>query len=554
MQRLRHERGIALVMALGLMVGFAIIVTGAVTYSTSNTRSANSSQKRVSARQVAEAGMAAALAVLDNGSPTNSAALGSQGAPLTTNVDGGTATYWGQYMTDNGTYWNITSIGSVSNPSGGSGLTTSQATVTAKVPIAPSDLYQSTPANNPWTFWWSTDTANACDQTFTKQVSIPLVMYGDLCVDWATGTTNPSGLVSQTGASTALHMKTANSTIWVKNMNARVGSTTGSPTTNMTGFSIYGSGLQCKTSYNGATGLAPHACSTNKMTANASNLTRDNVYTPFGGGATSVNSITADFDYWYANASPGPFSQCNASSTRTGTAVLPVFENETSNPTRNNSLPTVQDLTPSGGTYDCIVGTNAGASNGWCNSGSNQNFGEIKWDGSNLEVVGTLYFDGSVKISNSSLVTKTYTCWGSIYTSGTILVKNTKLCGALLDSDCNETGGFDRWWPFWNWLFLVADGDGGMGGTASQGGDVAPGDGIKFINSFVQGGAYATKAIHFDASAATGFQGPAMAGTLIFDKDFKSTGWDQTSSRMPTGTPGIQQNTKTKIQQPIYGG
>jgi hypothetical protein len=383
-------------------------------------------------------------------------------------------------------------------------------------------------------------------------------MYGDLCVDWATGTTNPSGLVSQTGATTSLHMKTSNSTIWVKNMNARVGSTTGNATTNMTGFTVQAaSGLKCKTSYNGATGTTPHTCySTDKMTADGTHLTRDNVYTALGSSPTSISSVIADFDYWYYNASPGPFSGCNASSTHTGTAVLPVFENETSNPVRNNSVPAVVDLTPAGGTYDCIVGTTGGASSGWCNSGNNQNLGEISWDGTNLEVVGTVFFDGSVKISNASLSTKTYTCWGSIYTSGTILMKNTKLCGALLDPDCNDgAGGFlDHWWPFWNWLFLVADGDGAAGGASAQGGDVGAGDGVKFINSFFQGGAYATKAIHFDASAATGFQGPAMAGTLIFDKDFKSAGWDQSSSRMPSGTPGIQQNTKTKILQPIFGG
>jgi hypothetical protein len=502
--------------------------------------------------------MGAALAVLNNGSPTDSTALGDAQHPLTSTVDGGTATYYGVYTTANGqTYWDITATGSVANPSGG---TSGQSvrTVTAKVPISPSQIYQSTPASNPWTFWWSTDTANACDQTMTKQVSIPLVMYGDLCVDWATGTTNPSGLVSQTGATTSLHMKTSNSTIWVKNMNARVGSTTGNATTNMTGFTVQAaSGLKCKTSYNGATGTTPHTCySTDKMTADGTHLTRDNVYTALGSSPTSISSVIADFDYWYYNASPGPFSGCNASSTHTGTAVLPVFENETSNPLRNNSVPAVVDLTPAGGTYDCIVGTTGGASSGWCNSGNNQNLGEISWDGTNLEVVGTVFFDGSVKISNASLSTKTYTCWGSIYTSGTILMKNTKLCGALLDPDCNDgAGGFlDHWWPFWNWLFLVADGDGAAGGASAQGGDVGAGDGVKFINSFFQGGAYATKAIHFDASAATGFQGPAMAGTLIFDKDFKSAGWDQSSSRMPSGTPGIQQNTKTKILQPIFGG
>ena len=47
-----------------------------------------------------------------------------------------------------------------------------------------SDLGFETLASNPWTFFWSKDnTASSCDQTIAKQVSIPLVIYGDLCLD-----------------------------------------------------------------------------------------------------------------------------------------------------------------------------------------------------------------------------------------------------------------------------------------------------------------------------------------------------------------------------------
>jgi Tfp pilus assembly protein PilX len=544
-QRLQAERGIALILALGLLIVFGIVVTGAISYSTSNTRASASNQTRVSARQVAEAGMNAALAVLNEGSPTNANQLGSKDAPLTQTVDGGTATYWGTYTSANGdTYWSITSVGSVPNPS--SGGQPSQIAVTAKVPIQPSAIVQATPASNPWTFFWSKDAnPSSCDQTFTTKVTIPLVEYGDVCVDWISGAT-PTGLLG-----TSLHMKTANSTIWVKNLNARVGNSSNP----MTGYAVQtAGGTKCMTSYNGATGLAPHTCTTGTAVADATHLTRDNVHS-IGSSPTSIAAPIADFDYWYSNGSPGPFSKCNVTST--GGSYLPTLEDETSNPTRNNSLNTaaVFDLTPPGHSYDCIIGTTNGNSNGWCSTGSNSgNLGQITWDATNkqLTIIGTTYIDGSVKISNATLTTLTYTCYGSLYTSGTILLKNTKLCGALFDSTCTGGSSFgSRWWPFLNWLFLVADGDASAGGAAAQGGDMAAGDGIKLINSSFQGGLYATKAIHFDATSK--FNGPAVGGTLIFDGDFTSS-WDTSSSRMPSGTPGIQQNTKTQIQQPVFGG
>jgi Tfp pilus assembly protein PilX len=546
MQRLRNERGIALVMALGLLIGFGILVTAAISYSSANSRSSSSSQTRVSARQVAESGLSAALAVLSAGSPTNSSQLGTQAAPLTQTVDGGTATYWGVYNNSGGdTYWTITAIGSVANPS--SGNANSQYSVTAKVSIQPSAIVQSTPASNPWTFFWAKDNnPSSCDETITTQVSIPLVMYGDLCVDWASPASSPSGLIGG-----SLHMKTANSTLWVKNLNARVGNQNNP----MTGYTAQtAGGTKCMTSYNGATGLAAHACTTGSSAADATHLTRDNVYA-IASSPTSIAAPVADFDYWYQNGSPGPFSPCTASST--GGAYLPGFENESTNPTRNNSQNTgaAFDLTPAGHSYDCIIGTTNGNNNGWCSTGNNSgNLGEITWDSVNkqLTVIGTAFFDGSVKIENASLTTSTYTCYGSIYTSGTIMLKNTKLCGALFDNTCTgTTSTFQRWWPFLNWLFLVADGDASAGGAASQGGNLAAGDGIKLINSSFQGGLYATKAVHFDATST--FNGPAVGGSIIFDGNFTSS-WDTSSSRMPSGTPGIQQNTKTQIQQPIVGG
>ena len=84
------------------------------------------------------------------------------------------------------------------------------------------------------------------------------------------------------------------------------------------------------------------------------------------------------------------------------------------------------------------------------------------------------------------------------------------------------------------------------------------GDGIKLIASDFQGGMFATKAIEFDATSD--FTGPAIGSNLIFDADYtaiwgqNSTQTANSSSNMPSGTPGIAQTSKTQVQPPIYSG
>jgi hypothetical protein len=529
------ERGIALVLALGILIVLAIVVTAAVQYTTSNARASKASAVRVSARQLAEAGMNAAIATIQP-DPTNSADLPTSLATArTVSLGGGTSKYWGAYDSGNG-IWTLHATGNQLNPTTAS---TTAHELVATVTLNPSPIVQSTPpaSTNPWTYMWSKRTGNTCDESISTQVAAPFVVMGTLCI------TSSSGQTGFIGG--PLHVR--GSYVSLTGTGAKSSKT--SSYAAISGGTHLASGTQCKNSY---ANTSLHTCSSAAATSG------DNL-AGFDRSTTGISPITADFDYWYDRASPGPKHACNPSLS-TGSYASLVFENETTGATRNNSVPTAVNLTPAT-SYDCIVGTKNG-SGGYCNtSGGSNSFGELKWDATNkkLLILGTVYIDGSAYISNASLTTITYSCYGSLYTSGTILVKNTKICGQYFDPTCTQaTGWFSgSWWPVFNWDFFVADGDGGAGGASSQGGLVGAGDGIKFINSFFQGGLYATNAVHFDTTS--GVEGPAMAGNIIFDGNYTSV-WGtsgspvsaNSSSYMPSGTPGIAQDSKPAISPPVY--
>jgi Tfp pilus assembly protein PilX len=561
LRRLRDEQGIALVMALGLLIVLAIVVTAAVQYTTSNTRSASSSQGRVSSRQLAEAGMNAAIAAVAGATdPTAPADLPSSSSPATMTVNGGTITYYGQYcnLGKDGagaanttcaaystlTGWVINSTGAAPNNAAADG--TASHTVSATVQVDPSSIVQTTPAQavNPWSFLWATrtGTAGGCDETISTYVAAPLVINGNLCLT--------AGATQEGIWRGPVHIK---GNFWSKSTLARISGKAGFSTIS-SNVHFTSTAAPCQNSYSIGGGTTLHACI---LKAGNGSPAGDNIFGPVDTSVTSITAPTPDFAHWYTNASPGPARGCSTSQSTGAYASVLTFENETTNATKNNSLTSVINLTPQGSAYDCIVGTKGGSS-GFCNTnGSSNSYGEIKWDGTkNLMVLGTAYFDGSVSISNASAVTLDYTCFGSIYASGTILIKNTKLCGLYVDKNCTNTSGFGGWWPFANWLFFVAAGD---GATSSQGGQIGSGVGIKMIASDFQGGMFATNGIEFDATS--NFTGPAIGSNLIFDGDYTSI-WGQSgswqggnaSSNMPSGTPGISQTSKTQIQPPVYSG
>src|SRR5689334_17954727 len=194
--QLRSERGLALVMAVGVSAVLLIAGTTAVAYSTSNQAEANQSRQRQGAAALAEAGISNALAVLNL--PTNNAMLQRTLPACTTNgakysdstAQRTSVTTWSQSPDGStawcGTYvsslqsWYLTGIGTTRNPNSGNGKVSavSEATVTVTPNVKQ-------PLGNPvWNYIYAGHIGSTCDQNLNNNVSGSSRMYvaGNLCI------------------------------------------------------------------------------------------------------------------------------------------------------------------------------------------------------------------------------------------------------------------------------------------------------------------------------------------------------------------------------------
>ena len=127
---------------------------------------------------------------------------------------------------------------------------------------------------------------------------------------------------------------------------------------------------------------------------------------------------------------------------RPSSGTPPVFDNNY--PTRDNSVATSFDLTPAS-SYTCRVGPSGSPS------------GELSWNATTkvLTVSGTIFIDGSAKVSNSLAQ---YNGQAALYLSGTFLVTG-KLCGGISGGNCD----FASWNPNTEMLTVVTNSTGGPG-------------------------------------------------------------------------------------------
>ena len=204
----RDEDGIALIVALGVLIVFSVLVAGLASYSSSTARSARFSNSQQNARSIAEAGVNDAVSVLNlpSNNALNSALLG----PRTTTFEGGSATWSGTLNQVTAT-WAVTSTATVSNPSGAAPITK---TVTVNVPIIPA-LAQ-TLNSQAWNYIYAYRTGNTCDMTISNSVNVgsPLYVEGNLSVSgqiWILGSLIARGKsgVKLTGGSTVLYSSDA---------------------------------------------------------------------------------------------------------------------------------------------------------------------------------------------------------------------------------------------------------------------------------------------------------------------------------------------------------
>ena len=502
----KRQDGITLIMAVGILGVLSFTGATMIYYSSTNARSAEVSVDSTSAYSLAEAGINEMMAVLSR--PENNALnpylLGYQAdgtvVHTTSTYDGGTVEWWATLTQTVGTStWNLTSVGKVKNASGR--ISDVQRTLTAKVPVIPT---YTQPLNNPsWNFIYSRSTGATCDMTVTQSVIInsPLYVAGNLCLQ-NTAAINAGPLI--------VHGSLAMS---------QSANRAGTSTTPLNQLHVKNG---CKWKNN-----PQH----NPCQQGLGDSGYDNVWaTSISNNPAVSEAPTVDWDPWYLNANPGPYYPCLTTS-----GTPPAFDNDqgsaaSPNPAkRNHSLSTVQNLTPST-SYTCASSA-----------------GELSWNATTrvLTANGTIFIDGSATIQNGAV--NTYVGSATIYLSGTLLIKNSKLCQATTGSGASTTCTTSGWDPAQRMLVFVTNGNGSAGGAQGQ---VNSGDGVQMISAYAQGALYATNAIDIDTTSQ--FDGPLDGSTVMLGQSTSSS--FPGLSFVPAGMPGNPEVYAQPQSPQLYSG
>ncbi len=515
-RRLRSdERGIALIIALGVIVVLSISMASAIDYTRSNSRNAAVSDKQNVAYSLAEAGINNAMSILSL--PTNNAmdkyALcpdSSQAPPLpcvhNDTFATGTVTWSGTFSQNVATgaaYWTVTSTGYVRNPSGPSAAQLKR-TITASIQVIPTI---SQPLNNPsWNYIfdrapnWSGQALNGCDMTLTNSVNVTANLYvlGNLCFQntskMTAGKLYVKGSVDQQQSQNTIGMSTQDIS------EAHIG----------LGCHYLSQSLHNPCKYGAPT-------------------TNDKIWaTILDNTVQVITPPTVDWNGWYLNGTPGPYFPCDPSFT-----PLPTFhfdnpvgvmsDSDANKLTYKNDNQGIADLTP-GTAYTCKTLA-----------------GELSWEPSTktLTVKGTMYIDGSAKVDNG--FTNLYKGTGVLYLSGTFLIKNSKLCPYSSTTSCDTT----RWNNQQDLLGIVANGN----GSIAADNQVSSGDSIQLVSAYMMGAAYATNNIEIGTTST--FDGPMDAATVILGQS--STGTFNGFTWVPVGLPG-ENTVYAEPQSPTFSG
>jgi hypothetical protein len=519
--RLREENGIALVVALGVLIVLTLSSTTAIYYSGTNSRSATVSDKRNRAYFLAEAGLNNAMSILSK--PSNNAmdkyvfcADAASLPPLpcvhTDTYDNGTVTWSGVLAVDpivNSAYWTITSIGDVVNPTSPAAPHLTRRIV-ATVVVKPTDSQE---LNNPsWDYIfsrapnWTGQALNGCDMTLGNSVNVTANLYvlGNLCL--ANTARMTKGKLYVKGSLDQQSNSNYIGTVALPLPEAHIG-------------------MGCK--YKSQTGTLPHnPCRYGAAT------TYDNLWaTLIDNNPVPIAPPVVDWTGWYLNANPGPYFPCNAQ--QAGDAAPPVwkFDNpvgtvsdtDANKLTYKNDNQGVADLVPST-SYTCKTPV-----------------GQISWNATTktLTVTGTVYIDGSAKVENSA--TNLYHGSGVIYLSGSFLLKNSNLCPQSTTTSCTNS----LWDNQADLLGIVANGNGSVPADSQ----VDAGNSIQLTSARMMGAAYATNNIEIGTTSI--FDGPLDAASVNLGQSSAST--FNGFQFVPAGLPG-ETTTYAEPQTPSFSG
>ncbi len=571
-ERLGDESGVALVLALGIMLVLTIVLTTVITFTAAGARDSHRVNAGQKAYGLAEAGVNNALAVLNANypdetspypgprcvlnpqpppanfpgtEPTGLARCPDPSAPplppFTSTPDpsrpGETVAWWGRIrrVTGMGLAWIINSTGSVPNPTGPGSAPVTR-TVQAKVPVIIGPARDVPPGVLNW--FYSATSATALQSV---QIRSPFYTRGNLTLGngvevyaplYVTCVVPPAPVPTPgtcgAGAGNILMSQTAQ--INQSNQGTTVavggylGMETDGPNGNRAGTlaaRISESHIVNGCKWGGEAIVAP--CELNRTD-------KVRVY-PFVGNQTMPpdpipQPPVIDWDFWYQYGSPGPAWGCDAGTT-------PQLENEAAPANlRNNSVPAVFNILQAT-SYSCRTLS-----------------GELTWNATTrtLTVRGTIYIDGSAEIQKTwgGQEPALYQGQGTIYLSGSFLLNNVKLCAVISGTDCNIAT--NAWDPNVSALIIVAKSKGTSPGTQATTGN----NSVEVKSSQFQGvlsGEY-----NIVSETASVVQGPIISfqGGITLSQTSGASFPEVYFA--PSGAPGIPPPPSVLLAPRDYGG
>ena len=501
--RPRDESGIALVMALGIMLVLTITLTSVITFTASGARDSHRVNAGQKATALAEAGVNNALAVLTANYPGVVTYPGNPNllTSRTTNYSSGSVTWSGVLESAPSTVfwndqWRITSIGSVQNPTGPTAAPVTRRT-TAIVPIVIPETISIDPATSSlnWVYAFN-------DVRFEQSVTVRSPVYANRDLTVANTATIAETIPANASGPVRPNKVAVGRDLWLLSPQNKIGHVFGTANPANSLGEIYVQG-KCSSKnitpqhtpcswgagddvWGVTTGVVipPGLVTAPKLTC----------CSPYGGstGHPEPTSEPSVLGFWYRNAAVGPYSICDPAQS-SAVATWPRFDRPTGtdspddniNQSATSARPPF-DLT--GSTYRCKTGQ-----------------GELSYDATTkkLMINGAIFIDGSATATANDA---TYVGRGAVILSGTFSMNtNDKICVKLTaGGDCDTNAPWD---PDVSGMFIFAAGDFATELSTDTG---TAGNGIEIKKGQFQGGLFAGGNV--DATVAgTVVQGPMVS-------------------------------------------
>jgi Tfp pilus assembly protein PilX len=399
-ERIGADDGVALVMALMVMVVLLIMATTVIEYTAMDVRSTSNSRQQVQAYSAAEEGMNDALSwFYNNPSQWHSNTPITRG-PTSAGPGGLSYTYT---LTPNFPVWTISSTGTAPNRTQGTRPDTRVVSRQVKVGEMSNGV-----SINIWNLYFSDVAASTPSNCmhWNAIIEVPFYVRGDLCLD-SNADSDPIPGWPPVTLPGAAQLQVGGHIYLTPPGHLGYGSNH---------LNIVQTGVGCALYNNGTPGATHNPCNSND------NILANQYLT----GTQSMTKPTVDLATWYQDALPGPLHNCTSGTFPGG------FDNDG---TQNASLGTV-NLTPASA-YDCQFTDSTGAL-----------LGRVKWTPGSpgtLVVAGTLFWDGNLVVSSSF----NYQGRATFYFGGTITLNSSV-------SVCGQPACASSWNTDTNMLVLVA--------------------------------------------------------------------------------------------------